>query len=104
MTNGYKEESYPLPADNSWSSVYSGNGFLLLPVTDGGLYGVFFDARHIYEPLDDSVNVAFLLFEGLLLKTPRLRGIVNTSEIVSCRLDVHKIIFVFNETNKYKYF
>ena len=42
MTNGEKEESSPLPADNSSSCVSSGNDVILLPGPYGGVDGVLF--------------------------------------------------------------
>ena len=47
MTNGYKEESSPLPAGNSSSHFYSGDIFILLSVPYGGLYGVLLDASYM---------------------------------------------------------
>ena len=56
------------------------------------------------EPLDDSFNVDFLIFEGLLLKIPRVCGIVNTFLLVFCGLGAQKTILVFDGTNRQKYF
>ena len=67
MTNGYKQEPYPLPAVNSSSCASSGNYFLLLPEPYGGLDGVFFDSKYMEDPPDDSVIVTLLPFEVFLL-------------------------------------
>ena len=40
---------------------------MLLPGPDGGLDGLLFDDGRMDMPPDNSVNVAFLLLEGLLL-------------------------------------
>ena len=48
MTNGEKEYSSPINADNSSSDFYSGSDFLLLPGQYGGLDGVSFDDRRNY--------------------------------------------------------
>ena len=55
-----KEEKYPLPEHNSSPRASSCNVFLL-PAPDGGIYGVFFDARHMEEPLSDSVHVTLII-------------------------------------------
>ena len=70
MTNGYKEELYPLPVDNSSSGVSSVNDFILLPVPDDEIDGLLFDARHMKDIIDYTVNFTLLLFGVLLLKIP----------------------------------
>ena len=42
------------------------------------------------ESIDDSVNVNYLLFEGLLLQIHRLRGTVKNSVFVFYGFDAHK--------------
>ena len=86
--------------------------FILPSGPDGGLYGVLVDDRHIEYPLDDSVNVTFLLLKGIILKIPRVCGIVNTFKIVVCGFEAHELflctmkqiyrnILNTNETNGY---
>ena len=45
------------------------------------------------KPLDNSVNVTFFLFKGLILKIIRVRGIVNTCLNLFLGFDAHKMIF-----------
>ena len=61
MTNGDKEKSSPLHADNLSSHFSSGSVFLLLPGPYGVLYGVLFDDRHMKKPLGYYVNVTFFI-------------------------------------------
>ena len=76
--------------------------FILLSGQDGGLDGVLFDAKRIYEPLYGSVNVTVLLFEGLLLQINCVRVIFDNVYLVFCGFNAHKIIFVFDEINRQK--
>ena len=103
MINGDKVKLSQLPADNSSSDFSSGGEFILLIVTDGWLYDVLFDARHIEDPLDDYYGVTFLLFEVLLMHIPCGCVIINTFLLVFCGLDANKYINVFDETNRQKY-
>ena len=70
MTNGDKEDSYPLPAYMLSYRVSSGNDFLLLPFPDGVINGVFFYARHMEDAIGDSVNVTLIFFKSLSCKYP----------------------------------
>ena len=45
---------------------------ILLPVTDDGRDGVFFNARRMEDPLGEFIGITFLLFGGLILKIPRV--------------------------------
>ena len=88
-----KKSSSPLPAGNSSLCVSSGDDFLLLLGKYGGLGGVLFDARRMEDPLDDSFNINFLLFEVLILKIPCVHGIANTFELVFAVL-MHLKVFL----------
>ena len=104
MANGYKKEEYPIPTDNSSSRMSSGNYFLLLTVTVGGLGDVLFDTIHMEYNIDNSVIVVFLLFGGLLLEIPRERSIVNNLKFVFCGCHSFQVVFMFDETNRWKNF
>ena len=78
--------------------------FILRSGPYGELDGVLFDARHMEESLDYSANFFFLVFDVLTLKISYVRGIFNTFLPVVCGFNVYKIIFVFNEINRQKYF
>ena len=56
------------------------------------------------EYIDNYINVDLFIFEGLLLKIPRVSGMVNTFELGFCGFDPHKTIFAFDEINRQKYF
>ena len=81
-----------------------GNDLTLSPGPDDELNGVLFDNRHTEEPLDGDVNATFLLFKVLLMRIPHVRGLVNNFILLFGGFDDHKMIFLFNETKRQKYF
>ena len=64
--------------------VSSGNDYILLQGSYGGLGAFFFNDRHMEYPIDDSINSTSVFFGCLLLQTPCVCDTVNTFKNVFC--------------------